>query len=350
MVAKGFFIVADITGYTAFLTKVELDHAEMVLDALFKVQIDHFNAPITVNSFRGDGILAYALEGGFVDGKTLIERLNQVYFSYSSLREMMYMNVTCPCAACANIKDLDLKLFVHHGNFMLQKVGDREEMLGPDVIVVHRMMKNEVKEQTGIQAYVLITEAAAESLDFGDLLEEMIPYTDEYEHIGQVRMLTYDLHKAYMKRREEKRVIITADIADISHEMTSPVSAVKIWDFLVDPNHKREWCKMSDRDDPTLGMGNSYKELQARHDFDLQQAAIIDFRQYELCTVDGAGFGDSRYQATFLIKPNYVGCKVEWDIKITKGDVEKYKPLYEKAALESLERLRTMIETVHVDA
>ena len=36
MAHKGFLLIADITGYTMFLTSSELEHAQGVLDALFK--------------------------------------------------------------------------------------------------------------------------------------------------------------------------------------------------------------------------------------------------------------------------------------------------------------------------
>jgi hypothetical protein len=38
MVNKGYFIITDISGYTDFLTKSELDHAQDALQSLFDVQ------------------------------------------------------------------------------------------------------------------------------------------------------------------------------------------------------------------------------------------------------------------------------------------------------------------------
>ena len=36
MAQQGFLLIADITGYTMFLTRSELEHAQGILDALFK--------------------------------------------------------------------------------------------------------------------------------------------------------------------------------------------------------------------------------------------------------------------------------------------------------------------------
>jgi len=39
------------------------------------------------------------------------------------------------------MKNLDLKMVIHHGEYVIQKLGDHEELMGADVIVPHRMLK-----------------------------------------------------------------------------------------------------------------------------------------------------------------------------------------------------------------
>jgi len=53
----------------------------------------------------------------------------------------------------------------------MQSMAGKEELSGPDVILAHRMMKNQVREETGISSYVLLTEAAAEAMV---LLEKLV--------------------------------------------------------------------------------------------------------------------------------------------------------------------------------
>ena len=50
-------------------------------------------------------------------------------------------------------------------------------------------MKNQVIEQTGVQAYALFTEIAAKSLELDKFCDELKPYKDSYEHVGEVDML-----------------------------------------------------------------------------------------------------------------------------------------------------------------
>ncbi|NWF68741.1 MAG: hypothetical protein HXY40_06630 [Chloroflexi bacterium] len=61
------------------------------------------------------------------------------------------------------------------------------ELSRPDVIIAHRVMKNEVKEKTGYKAYTLFSESAVNALDLQDFTCEMKPHSETYDHVGEVR-------------------------------------------------------------------------------------------------------------------------------------------------------------------
>lgn len=65
---------------------------------------------------------------------------------------------TCECNACRRIPDLDLKVLIHYGDYLRQDVGGIAELLGSDVNLAHRLLKNHVSEATGWRAYMLFTE------------------------------------------------------------------------------------------------------------------------------------------------------------------------------------------------
>jgi len=56
MTTKGFFIITDISGYTEYLTKSELEHAHAVLQGLFDAQLKNIKFPLHISGFRGDAI------------------------------------------------------------------------------------------------------------------------------------------------------------------------------------------------------------------------------------------------------------------------------------------------------
>jgi hypothetical protein len=232
MVKKGFFILTDISGYTEFLTKSELDHAQDALQALFDVQLANIKHPFVISGFRGDAIFLYVPETNFCAPQTLLESLENLYFVFAdTLRQMIY-NTTCTCRACKNMSKLDLKMVIHYGEYAIQKLGDREELLGADVIVPHRMLKNYVTEQTGVQSYALFSEAAAEALKLTELAYPLVPYSEAYEHIGEVKMQVLDLHKVWDREQDKKRATVTPEEAWLTFEWDVPYPPPILWEYL----------------------------------------------------------------------------------------------------------------------
>lgn len=173
MANNGFFIITDISGYTEYLTESELDHAHEILQSLFDSQLKQIKFPLKISGFRGDAIFMYTPELCFVNPQTFLETLENLYVVFLETLQQMQFNTTCPCR---NIHKLDLEMCIHYGESIVQKLGDREELLGADVIVPHRMLKNHVIEKTGIKAYALFREAAAEALHLSGLSQPLISY------------------------------------------------------------------------------------------------------------------------------------------------------------------------------
>jgi hypothetical protein len=84
---------------------------------------------------------------------------------------------------------LDLKIVVHHGSFMRQNVGGRSRVAGPDVILVHKLLKNEIERE----AYILLTQAALERLELDPAAEGAQPVTESYDHFGEVACFALEL-------------------------------------------------------------------------------------------------------------------------------------------------------------
>ena len=188
MATKGYFIITDISGYTEYLTKSELEHAHATLQSLFDAQLANIKFPLHISGFRGDAIFMYVPETEFVNPQSLVEILENQYIVFSETLQQMALNTTCQCNACKNIRFLDLKAAVHYGEYLIQKLGDKEELLGADVIVPHRMLKNNVIEKTGVKSYAIFSEAAAQKLDLKKICDPLIPHTETYEHLGEVQI------------------------------------------------------------------------------------------------------------------------------------------------------------------
>jgi uncharacterized protein YndB with AHSA1/START domain len=242
MAKKGYFILTDISGYTEFLTRSELDHAQDALQNLFDVQLAHIKHPFVISGFRGDAIFMYIPETNVCEPQTILESLENLYFVFAdALRQMIY-NTTCTCRACRNMSGLDLKMVIHYGEYVIQKLGDREELLGADVIVPHRMLKNNVIEQTGIESYALFSDAAAEASKLSQLAYPLVPHSEVYAHIGEVKMQVLDLRKVWEREQEKHRFTVTPEEAWLTFEWYSPRPPSLVWEYLTTPRLEQQWA------------------------------------------------------------------------------------------------------------
>jgi hypothetical protein len=174
----------------------------------------------------------YLPDSNYATPQTVLESLENLYFVFADTLRQMIFNTNCPCRACKNMENLDLKMVIHHGEYVIQKLGDREELTAADVIVPHRMLKNHVIEKTGIPCYALFSEAASEALNLPELAASLIAHTETYEHIGEVKMQVIDLHKAWERKQKKKRVFISPESAFFSFEWDIPYPVPVVWEFL----------------------------------------------------------------------------------------------------------------------
>ncbi|NJN81748.1 MAG: DUF2652 domain-containing protein, partial [Caldilineaceae bacterium] len=235
----GYLLIADITGYTGYLSDSELEHAQEVLQTLLELLIDHTRPPLAISRTAGDAVISYALQGVALQGQTFIELIEDTYVAFRRAIELMVLNNSCHCNACANIPSLDLKFFVHHGAFGIQKLGGHDELVGSDVNLIHRLLKNHVTEQTGFRAYTLYTDAAIVQLGLEEFCESLISQRESYEHLGEVEVWIQDMHPVWAAKKESLRVTIPPNeiVLQVAAEIDMPVQ--QVWDYLVQPAFRR---------------------------------------------------------------------------------------------------------------
>lgn len=347
MVQKGYFIITDITGYTAYLTKSELDHAQEILKSLFDAQVENIKPPLVISNVQGDAILSYAPEDSFLQPQTLLELIEDIYFSFSRKRELMQFNTTCTCNACKNIAGLDLKIVVHYGDYILQQLADREELVGSDVILAHRMMKNQVIEHTGIHAYALFTEKAAESLELGTFCTDLKPYKDDYEHVGEVNMLVNCLKTQCEREKEKTRNVVTKEEAWGSIEVEIDAPPAVVWDYLTKIDIKLQMLGFSEggRTDELGGRVGVESSFHCAHG-DLEfRYRVMDWKAFEYFTCYESGPQGLVYDNTYHCTPTETGTLFANYVRLPEsGPVEETQELMQSIWNQAFPNLKPFIE------
>ena len=192
---QGCLLIADISGYTAFLTGSELEHAQGISDELIGSILRSIKPHFEVAKLEGDAVFAHAPAGVLPPGQTLLDVIETTYFDFVGTRLQIERNTSCPSQACSNISSLDLKFVAHHGEYVRSRLREREELVGRDVVLVHRLLKNSIVETAGIAAYAFVTECCLDELGTKEAAEGA-EHTETYEHFGPVSGRVLDLREA----------------------------------------------------------------------------------------------------------------------------------------------------------
>jgi hypothetical protein len=235
---EGYLLIADITGYTSYLSESELEHAQDTLTALLELLVENTRPPLIISRLAGDAVISYGLREGFFQGQTFIEKIEDTYVTFRQALERLVLNNTCQCNACANISSLDLKFFIHYGTFGIQRISDHNELVGSDINLLHRLLKNRVTEATGFRAYALYTEAAIRQLEVEDLGETMTLHSEAYEYLGEVQVLVQDMHPVWEKKRSATAVTFPYDRILDRSEVQINMPRERVWDYLTQPEFR----------------------------------------------------------------------------------------------------------------
>ncbi len=191
----GYLVLADISGYTSFVAKTEIEHAEKAISILLEDIIEKLDDVLTIVKLEGDAVFAYVPEEQMSNCNIMLELLDNTYFNFRDSAKALRSQATCPCRACQAIPTLDLKFFVHHGEYIIQKVAGITDLMGNDVTLIHRLAKNHVSESTGWNGYVLFTGNCLENLQADK--KPFIQQAETYEHLGDVETYVMDMHVRY---------------------------------------------------------------------------------------------------------------------------------------------------------
>ena len=189
-----YLLLADITGYTGFMTGVEHAHgvdfsggipaAYGLLGDLLDSVIMGIEPAFAVVKLEGDAVFA-AASGPSLDGQgeRVIGDLEAMYRAFIDRRTAAIPTADHVCTACPAVAYLDLKIVLHRGPAVLQRVGAGSDLLGPAVTVAHRLLKNTIRDQIGFRPYLFLTDAAASALSVPDIGEA---HREQYPDAGVI--------------------------------------------------------------------------------------------------------------------------------------------------------------------
>ena len=300
----GYLVIADISGYTSYVAGTELEHSHEILSDLLETICMKIESLLTIHKLEGDAVFAYIPESKISRGETILELMESTYVTFRDKQVSMKRATTCTCNACRAIPTLDLKFIAHHGDYIIQQVREIRELVGSDVNLVHRLLKNGVTESTGWRAYMLLTQKYIEHLTLA--VEHTHAQTEEFEHLGSVKTYSIDLHARYKEFSDARRIALEEKDADIILRVDFPTPPAVTWEWIQDPVRRNQWMgghvhwTLGDRPNGRAGLGSSNHCV---HGKSVSTEVIVDWRPFDYSTADSFENGKKTVTETFHFEP-----------------------------------------------
>jgi hypothetical protein len=189
---SGVLVLADISGFTEFVTATEIEHGPPIIADLLGHVMGRLAPPLEIQEVEGDAVFALGPDSTVGAPTRVLQGLQQAFAAFDARQRELEADDSCGCRACRSVGDLDLKIVAHHGRFLRQMVGPHRQAAGVDVVLAHRLLKNGVPGRR----YLLLTEAALRWAGVSLARAGLVPHTERYEHFGDVRCYVRDLREA----------------------------------------------------------------------------------------------------------------------------------------------------------
>ena len=142
---RGLIFIPDISGFTRFVTEMEIEHSRHIIEELLELLINANTIGLQVSEIEGDAILFYKY-GEAPDIKTLYTQVEKMFCEFHRHLSAYEYRRLCQCKACRSAIDLTLKVITHYGEFTGYNVKNFNKLIGKDVIVAHQLLKNEIEQ------------------------------------------------------------------------------------------------------------------------------------------------------------------------------------------------------------
>jgi hypothetical protein len=202
--AEGPLLLADIGGYTSFLTAVSTAHADdafadgkvpdafAMMSSLLDGIVGSLIPPFTLAKLEGDAVFAYSADpGALPHGVEVLACINACHAEFRRRLDAAHDIWSCTCDACLRIDSLDLKFIVHAGRFVLQAIAGATELVGSEVVMAHRLLKTDAAERAATGAYALVSRAAVTQLSIPTTAA--IPFEVRVEHYPPLEAFVFAL-------------------------------------------------------------------------------------------------------------------------------------------------------------
>ena len=281
----GYLALADISGYNAFVTGTEFGHAQEIIADLLEFLVNRLQPILNLVQIEGDAVFAYTPEKRITRGETLFELIENTYTAFKNQLTSIKRHQTCNCAACQNINTLDLKFFVHFGEYVEHSIDDHHGLLGyAPMFVRKRTWKESVMAATDWHGYALFTEDSLSKLELSPDSLQVVEFAN-----SPIKTFGLNLQARYEALQETTQVAVTTEIADADLKSEFDAPPPVVWEWLNDPQKRNLWWESYTRWKKRLRPGGRTGPGAINHcDHGVGDMleTVLDWRPFDYYTVE----------------------------------------------------------------
>jgi len=231
-------LIPDISGYTEFMSKTELDHSSHIINELLELLVESNKADLTLSEIEGDALLYYR-KGDAVEFDMIASQCTEMFRNFHSRIRLIERDSICQCGACQSTSNLTLKFIVHYGAIKEIKVANFSKASGLDMIIAHRLLKNSISSNE----YILATNSYLDRVQGNTSTAfSWQPSSEEYDAIGKLEF-QYALLDKIKESIPDPTPNVEPDIVlgDESTEVDIAAPLMKVHKLLIDLGNRKGW-------------------------------------------------------------------------------------------------------------
>ena len=178
--------IPDINGFTRFMAESDLEFSKKIIPPLLRTIVGSNTLNMKVGEIEGDAVVFYR----FGKLPTLNDLLNQCvdfHLKFNEQLRALMVEFRDDFDTWTSSNRLSLKIVVHAADITFTHIEGITKLIGEDVVVVHKLLKNSVPDVE----YILLTEKLLAVYTQPEIEKAFSEFTvqegtDEYEYIGKV--------------------------------------------------------------------------------------------------------------------------------------------------------------------
>ncbi len=185
MPTNSLLFIPDISGFTEFVNKTEIEHSQHIISELIENIIDSNHLNLEISEVEGDAVFFYKSED-VPDVEKMYGQAKKMFLQFHSHLKLYESQRICQCGACSTASKLSIKFIVHSGQVGFTTIKNNKKPFGTDIILLHKLLKNNIPNKE----YVLFTYPYllhGHHENGAIFNEKLLDGSSHYEKIGQVK-------------------------------------------------------------------------------------------------------------------------------------------------------------------